>query len=295
MSLEILRIIAADRKAFVPLIISPRQHDAIKKYVSGRETTKAERKYLYTVVKRKVQALRLLISEVQGEREYFINSGWEIKPERLERAKQVIRQLSARHGKVFIAGTFLFSEQYNDIDIYIIGERYNEAHEGKFHYIFVPEKKLAHEAFQSAARISVANFKIPFKLKKKRKFLYEIMSTYHEAVIELDKREKKPEALRSLVFDYCLECEKRPLNSKELKEEADNIMKKKQLAKLDRMCKELLKKTYSKKYLYVGLHRYIKSLDSAISSIKANENLKRYKKTYEELIYESRRAKAEAY
>ena len=125
---------------------------------------------------------------------------------------------------------------------------------------------------------------------KKKPTLSETMSAYHEAVIELMKKEKKPDLLRRLIFDYYLFCKNKLLNGKELNDLSKSIS----LADLDNYVKELCLKLFSRTYLYVEIHDYIKTLKESIGSEKPNEHLIRYKKTYEELIYGKHSAKAEA-
>ena len=161
---------------------------------------------------------------------------------------------------------------------------------GKRHIIFLAEKKLASHIFQSASLISISNFLMPRKIKKKKPSLSELMGTYHEAVIEHIKREKKPEAMRKLIFDYNLFCKNRLINGKELKA----ISKKIKLDELDIIIKDLCKKLFSATYLYVEVHTYIKTLVESIDNIKPNKHLIRYRNTYEEMIYGRQRSKAEA-
>lgn len=281
MDKNILKNILQKRESFVPLIFTEKQFDILIKYNNHIPLSNAEKKSLYTSIKKKIDALSSFSRE-QNDVEYWINNPGETISQRLKEAKELINIYSKKYGKVFISGSFLFAKEFQDIDVFIIREKgYKEVWEGNRHIIFLSEKRLAKPIFQSAAKISIGNFALPSKITKKKPTLSETMSTYHEAVIELMRKEKKPDLLRRFVFDYYLFCKNRLLNGKELNNLSKNLV----LADLDNYIKELCQKLFSRTYLYVEIHNYIKTLKDSIESEKPNEHLMRYKKTYEELIY----------
>ena len=61
---------------------------------------------------------------------------------------------------------------------------------------------------------------------------------------------------------------------------------------IDEMVKEVLKKMFSRKYVYIQVHDYLKSLKDAILTEKPNDNLIRYVNAYEALIYGKQGTKA---
>lgn len=287
---NILKIILREKGSFVPLIFTEKQFSILSKYNNHISLSNAEKKSLYTSIKKKMKALSSFSKE-QKDIEYWINNPNEIMPQRLEEAKKLIGIYSEKHNKVFISGSFLFAKEFKDIDIFIIRKKgYKEVWDGNRHIIFLTEKRLTKPIFQSAAKISVGNFALPLKMTKKKPTLSETMSTYHEAVIELMRKEKKPDLLRRFTFDYCLFCKNKLLSGKELNDLSEGLV----LADLDNYVKELCLKLFSKTYLYVEIHDYIKTLKDSIESEKPNEHLIRYKKTYEELIYGKHGAKAES-
>ncbi len=290
MDKNILKIILRRKESFVPLIFTEKQFNILGKYNNHVPLSNAEKKSLYTSIKKKMEALSSFSTE-QKDIEYWINNTNEIMPRRLEEAKKLIDSYSEKYNKVFISGSFLFAKEFRDIDIFIVREKgYKEAWDGNRHIIFLTEKRLAWPIFQSAAKISIGNFALPSKMTKKKPTLSEIMSAYHEAVIELMRKEKKPDLLRRFTFDYYLFCKNRLLSGKEL----NDLSKSTALADLDNYVRELCLKLFSRTYLYVEIHDYIKTLKDSIESEKPNEHLIRYKKTYEELIYGKHSAKAEA-
>ena len=290
MNKNILKIILKNKGLFVPLLFTNKQFNVLAKHYNQLRLSNAEKKSLYTSIKKKIEALNIFLIE-QKDMEYYINGSAEIMPARLTEARKLIDIYSKKHEKVFISGSFLFSREFNDIDIFIIREKgYKEKWDGNKHIIFLSKKRLANPIFQSASLISVSSFIIPKKIKKKKLPLSELMATYHEAVIENIRKEKKPESIRRLIFDYNLFCKNNIINGKELKRMSEKI----KLNELDILIKDLCKKLFSDTYLYVEVHDYIKTLKESIRNVKPNNHLIRFKNTYEEMIYGRQRAKTEA-
>lgn len=286
MNLYLLKKILSKESMFIPLIFTRKQFFVLKKYNNKKKLSNAEKKALYTSIKKKLNALNYLHRE-SSEKEYFFQGKENMITKRIEEAKRMIEEYRKDYEKIFVSGSFLFSGKYHDIDIFIITKKgYIEKFEGKKHLIFLTEKKLAQPIFQSAALISVSNFSIHTALVKKKMKLIELISTYHEAIIELMMYEEKPEAARRLIFDYELYCKNNLLNPKQLQEKT----KKTNTKILSENIKELLKHFFSKNYIYVELHKYIKTLTESIKKITPNFHLKLFKRTYEELIYGAARS-----
>jgi len=258
----------------------------IEKYFDNTPLNNAEKKALYTSITKKINALESLYKEKE---DYFIKGEEHIIPDRIKQAKEIIKQYKE---KVFVAGSFLFSERYNDIDIYIIGKRgYKEEFIANKHIIRLTEKILQQPIFQSAALISISNFNNIQKQNIPSIFLHQLMSLYHEAVIEVIQNEKKKEALRDLIFQHNLRCKHKLTNAIEL----NNLVINTSIKELDRIFSDLCKNLFSTKYLYVAIHEYIKTLTNSIKNIKQNQHLIHYKDIYEEMIYGHKRSKSKAY
>ncbi|MBI4139947.1 hypothetical protein HY483_03215 [Candidatus Woesearchaeota archaeon] len=281
MNIDILKRVILNKKQFVPLIFTDKQFLVMQKYFQKKSLTNSERKALYTAITKKIRALESLKS-VTTDKEFFVQGNDKILPERFKEAKKIIEELSKENKKIFVSGSFLFSKEYDDIDIFVIREKgYKEVLQGKKHLIFLTEKRLSQPIFQSTIRISISNFLPPKNIDKKKIFLDQLMSTYHEAIIELLRQEEKPESLRRLVFYYELLCNNRLLDPLEL-----NIaLKKSEVRDVEFMFKKLSKKLFTKSYLYVKIHEYIKTLKNSIKIINPNVHLTMFKKTYEEIIY----------
>ena len=156
MDKNILKIILRNKGLFVPLVFTEKQFNVLRKYNNKIKLSNAEKKSLYTSIKRKMEALDSFSIE-QKDIEYFINNASEIIPARLVEAKKIIDSYSKRYNKVFIAGSFLFSKEFNDIDIFIIRERgYKEKWDGNKHIIFLSEKKIS----KASIPVCLINFSI---------------------------------------------------------------------------------------------------------------------------------------
>ncbi|MBT3463953.1 hypothetical protein HOD20_03585 [archaeon] len=288
---KLLIQITNNKDLFSPLIFTPKQISIILKIQNQNTLSNAEKKSYYSSIKKKLLAINLLIKN-QNSNEYFIAGNKHIIKERIKEAQKIINEFSHKYGKIFVSGSFLFSKKYNDIDLFIIRKKgHKEEYKGNLHIIYLSEKQLKKPIFQSASLISISTFPIINKLDYKRPKLNEIMSLYHESIIEIMKNEKKSESLRNLIFNYNLFVKNKLLNAIKLNTEISNI----NLKKIDIITKKLLQKLFSKSYLYVDIHDYIKTLNNSIESIKPNIHLIRYKNTYEELINECRKNKAKTY
>ena len=289
MNEKLLKKIILSEGMFVPLIFTKKQLSVIQKYSDGKKLSNADKKALYTSIKKKLEALDLFSRE-QENKDYFISGSDKMIISRIKEAKSIIDQYSGKYEKVFVSGSFLFSKDFNDIDIFIIWKRgYKEEYEEKKHSIFLTEKKLAEPIFQSASLISVSNFILTKKIRRQKPKLYELMSLYHEAIIEKIRNDKKLEATRKLVFTHYLFCKNNLLSGKELSALSKSIT----VNHLNFIMKEACIKIFSQTYLYVQIHEYIKTLSESIKNIQPNNHLLIFKQTYEELIYGKQRSKTE--
>src|SRR3989338_10112297 len=111
-----------NEESFVKLIFTRKQLDVLRKRSKGMTLNSTEKKALYTSIRKKLEALEI-ISEKMKEKDIYISGHDFMISERAEEARKILRDYSEKHGKIFIAGSFLFSKDYNDIDIFIIREK----------------------------------------------------------------------------------------------------------------------------------------------------------------------------
>ncbi len=279
---KILNIIFEHRKLFVPNLFTSKQVDILHKYSHQETLNNTEKAYLYSAIKRKIDALQTL-------REEFYIIGNEMLPERVEKAKKMLKEIN--QPKAFISGSFLFNKKYNDIDVYIVGEHRRSYHKGKTHFTTITEKDLRNPLFVSAARYSVATFRIVTKPLIKREAFGEIFFTYQWIINQILEKEDQKE-IRNIVFQYYLQVQQKILDAHELDlkfKEVKALPDDKKIQEVNRMTKEILLATHSKKYLSVVLSTESRAIQKMSLEYKTNDNLLIYIKLLEEVKNECRR------
>ncbi|MDP7141199.1 MAG: hypothetical protein QGH19_03300 [Candidatus Woesearchaeota archaeon] len=283
MNNKICKKLLKNKEKFVPYLFTDKQIKVISKHINNKPMTNTEKVYLYSSIKRKIDALSLL-------KEEFYFYGTNMIQERLKKAKELLKEIN---DKAFISGSFLFSKNYNDIDLYIISNRRKQYHKGKMHFIYITEEDLKKPIFQSAAKYCVSNFEITMDkpIRKRMKF-NDLIVNYETTIVELlDKEDEK--TIREVLFEYYIQLKNTILSSYEIYTKTINIINtSKSINILNNMVKELLLKNYSKRYIYDELSNFVKRLDGDIKEFKANENLKIYRTLFNEVKNECRRAAA---
>ena len=102
-----------NKSALVPSIFTEKQVALLEKYVKKQKLEPSEKTYIYSTINKKLNSLACL------QEEFYVN-GANLIPERVEEAKKILKGINR---PAFISGSFLFSEKYNDIDVFIISNR----------------------------------------------------------------------------------------------------------------------------------------------------------------------------
>lgn len=282
MDKNICNTVLKQRERFIPLLFTSKQVNLLDRYLNQKSLTNSEKVIIYSVIKRKIEALSLL------KEEFYINGGEMISP-RVESAKKILKELGEE--KAFVSGSFLFKNNYGDIDIYILGRRRKESHQGKKHFIWITEEDLKKPIFYSAFRYSLSNFSIgePKLTIQKPKF-DDLNLTYQMAINEvLDKSDNK--ALREIIFAYDLYLFNRILDSFSLFKKIQEMKRLKdsdQIDKINLMAKQIILALYSKRYLYDYLCHFLKGLKKDLVN-EHYKNLLIFSEFFEEVKNECRR------
>lgn len=282
MNANLLNKVVEQRNLLVPSLFTDRQISVIQKYLHHDPLNSTEKAYFYSAIKRKIDALNAL-------KEEFYITGEDMLPERIEQAKQILKELN--QPKAFISGSFLFSKNYNDIDIYIVGKRRKSYHLEKKHFTYIRESDMQNPLFISAANYSVATSKLQTKALIKREAFGEIFFIYQWVINQiLDKEDQKE--IRNLVFQYYLQVQKKILDARELEiifQEMRALPDEKKIKEINLITRNILMTTFSPKYLY---NRF--SIESkAIKRVKKEhntDNFEIYLKFIKEVQNECRRA-----
>jgi hypothetical protein len=246
---KMLKMIQDQKKQLVPTIFTKKQIFLIEKYLKKQPLTNTEKTYFYGKIKKKVNALNSLHTE-------FYITGQQMIPERVEEAKKLLKELNKE--RTFISGSFLFKKDYEDIDIYVISKKRKSYHKGKKHFIFITEKMIQNPIFFSSLKYSVANFSMEIKPIIKREEFGEILFIYQWVINQILEKEDQKE-LRNLVFNYYLQIKNTVLDSHSLYQKTEEIKIlpiKKRITVVNQITKDILLKTYSKKYTYNGISAF---------------------------------------
>ncbi|MBR9690543.1 hypothetical protein GOV08_02550 [Candidatus Woesearchaeota archaeon] len=280
MDKKVINLIIKNKDFFVPIIFTEKQIEIIQKRVDSKKLTNSDYNQWYLSIKPKLRAMM----SIRTENKIFINSAKIIK-KRLEIAFNIFEEL--RGEKAFLSGSFLFSNRFKDIDVFIISKRKRkEIKEGKIHYIFISKNALKTPLIQSASRSSISNFIIPKEYESPKMSIFDYMNLFQETALLIIKKKDAAKDVRDIFFHYLyIKNESLPA-SEELffqTEKFFRLTKEKKLKRLRKMIKEILKK-YKKTYLKKELVSYNKVLKEDILSFKKNSHLKYYLNTYQEAL-----------
>ncbi|MBS3165947.1 hypothetical protein J4444_02390 [Candidatus Woesearchaeota archaeon] len=258
MNEKILKKVWENRISLVPAIFTLRQIDIISKHIHKKNLTNSEKTYLYSTIKKKIDALHSLQEE-------FHICGEQMIPERVEKAKKILKEINK---KAFISGSFLYKKDYRDIDIYILSDKRKSYHKENRHFIYLTKKMISNPIFISSLKYSVANFSLDIKPELKRPPFEHLNLTYQMAINEILNKEEE-RTLRELVFMYFLHIKKIILDSFTLYLKTEEIIKTnnhEKIKRINEMMKELVLKLYSKKYMYLHLSQFVNMLKKDYAS-----------------------------
>jgi hypothetical protein len=281
MNEKILDTIIENKKLFVPSLFTSKQVNILHKYNHKETLNNTEKAYLYSTIKRKIDALNTL-------KEEFYICGEDMIPERVEQAKKILNELKPK--KAFISGSFLYKKEYNDIDIFILNNRRKSYRQDKKHFTFISEKDLSLPLFVSAAKYSVGTLPPIQKIEIKRQPINSLIFTYQWIINQVLEDEDQKE-LRDLVFQYFIQVNKTILNARSIDLQVQNIKelsKEQRIKEINRLTKEILINSYSAKYLYLALFKFIKSIKE-MSKEYQTENIPIYLNFAKEVQHECRR------
>lgn len=262
-------------------IFTDLQLNILKKKIQDKKLNSNEKTYYYKFIKPKVKALLSLseIEEMNWRGKEFILS------ERIETAKKILQHLQNKHrrAKVMLSGSFLFQEQYNDIDVFIFSKYQKENyHWKKVHVTFLPENALSSLFFSSLCQISLSNF--PAEPKREFNFsLKEILQTYELLVNEVLNKEDYQKNLRNLLLQVEHLSKNIILNSQQLYLLREKFSRKNILSLLQKYLVDNLILSYSKKELS-SLKQYVKDYQKLNEKYQNSFNLQYYIKTYQEVL-----------
>lgn len=269
------------KKSIVPTLFTEHQFKLIEKKSLGKKMSYSEKNEFSRAVSRKMKAINE-ITEKESE-QIFVYSKDRINSKRLKLAINYIKIYSRkfRNKHIFITGSFLYNENYNDIDMFVISKYDKEDyHEGKIHVNYLDEGVYSTLFFASIKKLCISNKYIGETEIKEKPDIDIFISLYQELFNDLDKRYKGIKStLREFVV-YAAFFGKGPIpNSFEIRQHIDSILKSKKP-------KEVIKKIFVNSIILgANQNKALKSMKSIISSYHdVMKEYKQHKKYYLKLI-----------
>ena len=280
---NLLKKVMENRELFVPSLFTDRQVAIIEKYLNHHHLDTTEKVYFYSIIKKKMDALRTLKDE-------FYITGEGMIPERVEKAKEILKGMNR---KAFISGSFLYKKEYNDIDIYVLNKQRKSYRREDKHFTFITEKDLRQPIFVSVAKYSVATFSPVTNPSFRRNTFGEIMFIYQWAINQILDNEDQKE-LRDLLFEYWLQGKRYVLDARSLDskvQEIKSLPKDKRIEETNKLTKALLLASFSRTYTYVSISKFMNSIKEMAKEYKA-DNIPIFLDFASEVKDECRRAQA---
>lgn len=250
-----------NRSLLVPSIFTERQFALLEKKLRQKSMTPTERAYFSRTIVKKIKAMRCLGKEKES---WFAYGEKEMLPERKKNAIKIFKQIERNHKnqKILIFGSFLYSKNYQDIDIFILSRYQKEDYrKGKLHFNYFSPEVENSLFFLSLSKICIANFNLDFLFVKEKIDLNLLVSKYQEVI--KDCADKKFSWLKIDLRDFILFCyyagSRIVLSSKELKQISESFAQKKRTAfLLKNLFVQTLLQGFDKKMLFPLSGRMIK-------------------------------------
>ncbi len=278
----ILENLEASKDHLVPAIFSENYYKILKARLKGKKLNANEMYYYSHFIKKKLEGMIGLfeLDETVNGKEY-------IRKERISKAIKLLKKYSRKHKnlKIFISGSFLYSEKYNDIDIFIISKYDKEDYrEANIHVNYLPvniEKTLF---FHSIYAVSISNFKTNAAIEEDFG-ISDILHLYEVTVLLMMQKNNYIQELRDLILRLEYLSNKVILNSMQLKIITDKITASKNPIKL--ISKYLITKiinAYCLADLRKALAKFIQKNSLPEKGHEIYPNWKIYIQTYKEAI-----------
>lgn len=260
-------------------IFTKKQFIIINKKRELKELSNSESKQWYSSIKPKLIA----IDSIKNSNSIFITCE-NIISGRVDKATVILEKIE---GEAFISGSFLYSKEYNDIDVFIISKRKKEERKKEgIHYNFITKKMLKNPIIQSATRSSISNFLIPNEYENLKSSIFDYMNLFQETSLLIMKEKEDDKDVRDIMFHYITLKNNEIPSGEFLHQKISFFMKfskEEKLKELKNMIKFMLK-SYKKNYLRKEIYSYNKILKEDISNFQKNDHLKYYLETYKETL-----------
>ena len=215
------------KKDIVPSIFTKHQFNLIKRKFSGKVLTDSEKNEFSRTVSKKMNAIyKIIQKETDG---MFVYGKEKMIPPRLKQASDYIKKFSRKfkNRHVIITGSFLCSESYNDIDIFVISKYEKEDYKtGDFHINYLSEDVYSSLFFESVRKLCISNKEIRKHRLTEKIDIHTFISIYQELFNDVDKKFKGVGfPLREFLLQACFIGRMSAFDSLELKQKTDKILR----------------------------------------------------------------------
>ncbi len=278
----VLENLEASKDYLVPFIFSENYYNILKARIKGKKLNANEMYYYSHFIRKKLEGMIGLF-----ELDESVNGKEYIRKERIPKAIKLLKKYSRKHKnmKILISGSFLYSETYNDIDIFIISKYDKEDYrEANIHVNYLPVSVEKTLFFQSIYAVSISNFKANAAIEEEFN-ISDILHLYELTVLLIMQKDTYLQELRDLILRLEYLSNKVILNSMQLKIITDKITASKNPIKL--ISKYLIAKiinAYSMAALRKALAKFIRKNSLPEKGHEIYPNWKIYIQTYKEAI-----------
>lgn len=154
-------------------------------------------------VSRKMKAINILLEKETGSQ--FISGREKMKPERLARALHYLHRFSRKfkNKHVFLSGSFLYAENYHDIDMFVVSKYDKDDYrDGPVHINYLTEDVYHSLFFASISKLSVSNRKMGITEISEEVTVTTFISLYQELWNDLDQNHP---GIRKTLRDFILQ------------------------------------------------------------------------------------------
>jgi hypothetical protein len=268
----------------VPYIFSENYFRILKLKITGEKLNSNEQHYYNHFIKKKLLGMMELFDL---KNKIYVNGKDKILDERLKKAKSILKKVSRKHRnmKVLITGSFLHSKKYKDIDVFVISKFEKvDYRDGEIHVNFLPSDAVETLFFKSISKLCIANFNIDETISEKIS-LSDILNLYEEVILLIMQKDSYLEELRELVLKSEYFSNKVVLDSSQLKDIVNGIMRIKNPIKIinNYTITKVINASSSKSFKKV-LTKFIEKNKIPEKGKKMHPNWEIYNKTYHEAL-----------
>lgn len=213
------------KEALVPTIFTEYQFKLVLKKLKGATLLENEKVYFSKSISKKLRSLDMIKEEFQ------IYGGEDIIFERVQKSKKILNNLKRKfkNKMLIISGSYLYSNKYNDIDVFVISKyEKQDFSDGELSINYVKKDFLKSLMFQSIKKCCISTHELNHNINEKVD-ISDLIRSYEQLLLDIKNKYPKKESIKTfLLISHFLKTSS-SLSSKELYEEYQRLKNKKPL------------------------------------------------------------------